>query len=98
MAYRLYNSRYPNRPVHSSRMFELLGVNNITKWPDAGLPPCELPATDTSNGTAVNVTVWVRAIVRIPGRKSSAHRVRCLCPGCNRELSAGRLFQHTCKE
>jgi hypothetical protein len=96
MAFHLYNSRYPGRPVHSSRMFELFSLDATAKWPDAGLPPRELPATDTSNGTAVDVTVWVRPITRTPGRKSSAHRVRCLCPGCNVELSAGRLFQHVC--
>lgn len=58
------------------------------KWPDEGLPPT----------TVQGITVWVKPIVREPGKKSSKHRVLCKCPTCGQEMSAGRLFQHVCSE
>lgn len=56
------------------------------KWPELGLPPTMVQG----------VKVWVKPMVRVPGKKSSKHRVMCECPNCTRVLSAGRLHQHVC--
>lgn len=83
------------RPVHSEAMLQLLGVK---KLPVGGMPPREIQG----------IRVWVTPSVPKfrkgwNGReyvemrvKSSAHRVRCACPDCGAEVSAGRLFQHRC--
>lgn len=84
--HRFWHPDYPSRPVHAHTMAQLLGVTG--NYPAVGLPPREVQG----------IRVWVNPLPpRGPGeRKRSTHRVRCLCPGCGRELSAGRLFQHDC--
>jgi hypothetical protein len=68
------------------------------------MPAILLPGIDAT-GKPVQISVWVAPFVpkfskRMDGTpvrvKSSTHRVRCSCPGCGAELSAGRLFQHVC--
>lgn len=92
----ILSPRYPqyrDRPATNTDMLLILGeIHQATfpggkQWPDAGLPPTVVQG----------VKVWVNPIVRVPGRKSSKHRVMCECPGCGTVLSAGRLFQHVCK-
>jgi hypothetical protein len=87
------------RVVHSSAMLQMLGVSEL---PKLGLPLTFLPGTN-SLGQPVQISVWVAPLVgdapvNAYGRKQRrcAHRVRCKCPGCGTELSAGRLFQHEC--
>lgn len=76
------------RYAHTRDLFALMGHPNAAKWPDAGLPARAVQG------------IWVWVLPRNPpepgARKSSRHRVRCLCPSCGREVSAGRLSQHTC--
>jgi hypothetical protein len=90
------------RVLHSDSMLQLLGVK---KLPVLGMPVTLLPGID-STGKPVQISVWVAPFVPkfrpgwngAPKRvKSSTHRVRCKCPGCGVELSAGRLFQHVCE-
>jgi hypothetical protein len=76
------------RPVHSSAMLQLLGVSG-SKLPAEGMPAREIQG----------IRVWVAPLPpREPGQrgKRSTHRVRCACPDCGAEVSAGRLFQHRC--
>ena len=80
--------------VYSAGMRELLGMGRTEKLPEVGLPPRQVQG----------ITVWVAPFVpktgvnRWSGKtvrvKSSKHRVRALCPVCQKEFSAGRLFQH----
>lgn len=77
--------RYPRQRASSPDMFQHFGQPG-SKWPDAGLPAREIQG----------ITVWVNPIVRVPGHKSSKHRVRCRCPSCGTEVSMGRLDQHVC--
>jgi hypothetical protein len=100
MKKRYYQFTHPSaHPVHSHRMLELLGVKSL---PVDGLPERTLAGIDIA-GQPVEIRVWVVPLVgeRKTGAfgrvlKRSAHRVRCACPGCGAELSAGRLFQHVC--
>lgn len=92
------------RPVHSHVMLRLLEVRSL---PREGMPARMLPGTD-STGAHTEIRVWVAPHVPKFGKrwngsdwvpavvKTSVHRVRCACPGCGVELSAGRLFQHRC--
>jgi hypothetical protein len=89
-------------PVHSHVMLRLLGVS---KLPKTGLPDRKLPGIkrEGQNEIPVFIRVWVRPLEgeapRSPSgrtQKRSSHRVRCECPGCGIELSAGRIFQHVC--
>lgn len=82
---RIMSLRFPHRTAHNRDLLLLLGQAG-TKWPDAGLP------TTVVQG----VKVWVAPITRVPGRKSSAHRVMAECTDCGAVMSAGRLFQHKC--
>jgi hypothetical protein len=87
MARFTHPSGSPYRQVHSAAMLQLLGV---TKLPVEGMLSRKIQG----------ITVWVRALPPRPAdrrTKRSTHRVRCLCPDCGVELSAGRLFQHKCK-
>ncbi len=88
------------RVAHSHAMLQLLGVKG--KLPALGMPATLLPGTN-DQGQPVSILVWVAPLVgdapRGPtgrAQKRSAHRVRCKCPGCGAEVSAGRLFQHVC--
>lgn len=79
--------------AHTADMVKLLSeahqreVRKGGHWPDEGLLPV----------TVQGFMVWVVPIERIPGKKSSRHRVLCECPGCGVVLSVGRLHQHKCK-
>lgn len=86
MTTKIESPRYVGYPAQSTDMKILLGQGK--NWPDAGLPV----------QVVQGVKVWVKPIVRVPGRKSSKHRVMCECPNCNTILSVGRLNQHVCKE
>lgn len=93
--YRSFKSvRFPEYRAHSPDMMLMLAQAHQlpmlygNKWPEAGLPPT----------TVQGVLVWVKPFEPTPGKKSSKHRVMCACPDCGAVLSAGRLFQHVCKE
>lgn len=88
--------------VHSQYMQMLLGLPN-GKLPREGLP-ARYVAGFNEMRESVQIELWVKPLVGVAplnvyGRreKRSSHRVRCKCPGCGTELSAGRLFQHNCK-
>jgi hypothetical protein len=88
------------RVAHSHSMRKLLGVTG--DLPALGLPATLLPGTN-NQGQPVQILTWVVPLVgdapRGPtgrAQKRSTHRVRCKCPGCGDEVSAGRLFQHVC--
>jgi hypothetical protein len=74
-------------PAQSRDMMKKLGVEK-SNWPHEGI----------SARMVDGIKVWV---VPQPdpvyGVKHGArHRVFCECPGCGRQMSAGRLHQHTC--
>lgn len=95
----------PRRSVHSHVMLRLLEVRAL---PREGMPARMLPGRD-STGAHTEIRVWVAPHVPKFRKawngaeyveklvKTSVHRVRCECPGCGAELSAGRLFQHLCR-
>jgi hypothetical protein len=89
--------------LHNHKLLKLLGVTG-SKLPKEGMPERQIQGvrnfrrSDTVAEVAM-VTVWVNPAPTTmrPGKyKSSAHRIMCRCPGCARELSVGRLFQHKC--
>jgi hypothetical protein len=84
--------RYAGMHAQNTDMLNLIGAAHgnpgLKNWPDAGFPPVKIQ----------DISVWVRPIERVPGKKSSKHRVMCMCPKCGHVLSAGRLHQHVCKE
>lgn len=89
--------------AQNHQLMPMLGVGG-SKWPALGLLPQAVACIKTvrSNGIVFRehtaVSVWVTAAVkRDDGRKSSTHRAMCRCPGCDRVMSVGRLFQHRCK-
>lgn len=92
-----------SRVAHSSAMLQLLGVKG--KLPRLGLPAVLLPGIN-AQGKPVQILTWVVPLVgEAPPRKwgggkqkRCAHRVRCACPCCGTEVSAGRLFQHVCPD
>ena len=98
--------QYPGRHVHSSTMRELLGLDHTAKLPREGMPVRMVELTGHPlNGEPLFAKVWVNPLperdvgVRNQwGRlvKRSTHRVSCECPLCGKQMSAGRLFQHTC--
>ena len=94
-------SQYNAQHYHIAKMLGHVG----SKWPVQGLMPRAVAAdkvVSDSTGRVIgteltNVSVWVTAaITRDDGRKSSTHRAMCRCPGCDRVMSVGRLFQHVC--
>jgi hypothetical protein len=82
--------RFPGWHAQNTDMLNIIGAAHgnplLKKWPDAGFPPVVIQG----------ISVWVRPIRRVPGKKSSAHRVMCECPKCGKVLSVGRLHQHVC--
>lgn len=63
-----------------------------------GLKIARLPDEGMEAQILQGVPVWVEPIKRLEGKKSSKHRVKCRCPGCQKVMSVGRLHQHVCKE
>jgi hypothetical protein len=84
------------RNAQSHHLKPLLGLTVEQKLPNAGLEPQFLNAAVAYNDKPieqyVKVKVWIAPLKA--GRK--VHRVRAQCPWCHKEVSAGRLFQHTC--
>lgn len=100
--YAILNVRFPNNPqwnAHEPDMAIIMGRQGA-EWPDEGMPMRLVQGVKKVDGATypVMIPVWVLRKPLPPEgrRKSSAHRVRCMCPGCQVELSAGRLFQHVC--
>ena len=91
---RLYNPTYLaardatiyRYPAHSSTMLELLGLPPKAKLPKDGMNAVMIQG----------VEVWITPL-DIARAKKQFHRVRCECPICGEEMSAGRLNQHICK-
>jgi hypothetical protein len=78
-------SRFGN--AQSNHVKEMFGLRPEQKWPADGMHARQIDG----------ITVWVMplAFARANG---AFHRVRAICPDCNRGMSAGRLHQHVCKE
>lgn len=73
------------RNAQSHNVKKMLGLEPKAKLPKEGMPAREIQG----------ITVYVRPL----DAKTSArrlHRVRAICPHCNKDLSVGRLHQHTC--
>lgn len=84
--------------AHENDMGRLLGRKGA-HWPKEGVPPRMLTAqgqTDDGFPWEVPIAVWVTPRLKTD-RFPIKHRCRCKCPGCGKEFSAGRLFQHVCK-
>lgn len=75
------------RNAQSNDMKRLFGLDPKAKWPDHG----------ADSRIIQGVRVWIESKERAK-LLGVFHRVRCLCPNCNESMSAGRLFQHKCKE
>lgn len=83
----VHSPTHPEYHAHSSEVRELLGLGPKAKLPLDGMPARYIDG----------VKVWVNPhMPHASGRKSSVHRVRCMCPDCGQELSLGRLHQHVC--
>jgi len=74
------------------------------KWPAEGMPArmvrgIEVPKPGEINVAMIEIKVWVTPQRSSNSREMSrsTHRVKCECPGCGKEFSAGRLGQHLCK-
>jgi len=80
----IMSPRFPKWRANSHDIHLLLGVKRL---PDEGMEERDIQG----------VRVYVRPIVRVPGVKSSAHRVIAIC-NCGRHVPTGRLHQHVCKE
>ena len=81
------------RNAHNATLKALLGLGRKSKLPAAGLPA----------QTIQGIRVWVEPAppvqVNTKGRRGSRpHRIMGECPHCAAVMSAGRLFQHKCKE
>ena len=84
--YRIASTRYPAYPADASDVLRQLGLRSA---PLDGHPPTQIQG----------VTVYVRPLVPNPAarRNFTGLRVRAICPGCARDLAAGRIAQHVCK-
>lgn len=84
--YRIADSRYPHYPASAHDVLRQLGLRIV---PLAGLPPVTLQG----------ITVYIRPLIPNPAlrRNFTGLRVRAICPGCARDLAAGRIAQHVCK-
>lgn len=84
MKVKIVSPTYPPWHANSWEMHKLLGVKRL---PDEGM----------SERLIQSVRVYVKPIVRVPGRKSSKHRVIAIC-NCGQHVPVGRLHQHKCEE
>jgi hypothetical protein len=84
--YRIRSDRYPQYPADAHDVLRFLGFRSA---PTAGHPPTQIQG----------ITVYVRPLVPNPAKRRNftGLRVRAICPGCARDLAAGRLAQHECK-
>jgi hypothetical protein len=93
---RLSDPHHPNWNAHSPAVKQLLGLEPTQKLPKEGM------SARIVEGIKIWVTPYIptMSINRWTGKtvlvKTSKHRVMGQCPQCNREMSAGRLFQHVC--
>lgn len=89
--------RFPAWRAHSSGMKILLGMRIEDRLPAGGTAKIKLSGAvhvgGKPTGEIVGVRVWVAPLKS--GRK--VHRVRAECAFCCAEMSAGRLFQHSCQ-
>lgn len=73
--------------VHDSDIKRMFGLDPKQKWPERGMAAIKIQG----------FTVWVRSLDAArctePNKRRS-HRVRVLCPICDKDLSLGRLHQH----
>jgi hypothetical protein len=69
-------------PMRHKELYEALGLDPKRHLPDAGLP----------ERMVGNVRCWV--VPKIPGKSQDAARVKCICPHCNKWLTAGKFHQH----
>ena len=81
-------------PARWDELYTALGLDPNKHLPDEGVR-----AKMLSN---VVVFVWPKQFAASEAKRSAnvfKHRLRCWCPKCSKELSAGRLHQHlkTCK-
>lgn len=92
-----------NYNAQNHHILPMLGITNA-KLPREGLPPREVQGVRNYRrgdrvAEAVFITVWVKPSAAGEGmRGSRPHRIVCACPGCGREMSVGRLFQHVCEK
>lgn len=76
----------------------LFGLDPKAKWPAAGMSNPDGSTKDVFvQGDWGKVQMWVDPLVGHPsstGRLAHQHRLRCICPRCGQQMSAGRLQQH----
>lgn len=102
--YMIPSVRFPDGNVRSSAQegdMAILLKRKGHKWPAEGMgvttvAGMEVPKKGETNVAAVEIWVWVEPSKPDTRQKSSAHRVKCHCPGCNKIFSVGRLRQHKC--
>lgn len=79
---------------HSSQMIRLLGLDPKRHLPAEGLPAREVPGYGPAGDLPIRV--WVDSTETARAKKQF-QRVRAECPGCHKDVPAGRLFSHRCK-
>lgn len=85
---------------------EMLALLGFKKLPDEGMQEQQVVGVRNfrrgdKNAEIAHITVWVTPLPADRKRSmngSRPHRLMCRCPGCNMEMSVGRLHQHVCKE
>jgi hypothetical protein len=68
--------------AHDSDIKEMFGLDRKAKWPAAGMPAREIQG----------IKCWVGPLV---GGRRAPHRAMAECPACGKEVSIGRLRQHS---
>jgi hypothetical protein len=77
----MYLKNEHGRTAWAHQVIAMLGLDPKKDLPDAGVKP----------QTIQGIVIWVEP--RVPGQFKI--RVRACCPVCGREMSAGRLQQHS---
>ena len=97
--YRAEDGQFRYRNMHNHEIKKALGMRYQDKLPKERQGPFEVSGV-LINLMAVAERDWRREKYgsRKVGRR--AHRLMAICPCCNNEFSAGRLFQHlgTCEK
>ena len=98
------SATYPGSHAYDCDHKKYFGLEPKAKWPAQGMNNPDGSTKDVFvQGDYGKVRLWVnpepmtrtfQRAARIKVRKSSTHRLQCMCPVCGSVMSAGRLQQH----
>jgi hypothetical protein len=87
---KIFNNLRRDNPYHPDHT---MSMNHRDIYEALGLSPTKhLPTEGLQSRKIGNVLVWVTP--RIPGMNQDAKRVWCICPHCDKMLTAGKFNQH----